>query len=112
MGFGFARSSSDISAVCAYSVSAMGELFNEGKFKTPVTVETSHVKWVMYSGELPVPRPGAVSQDPFVGCIINIFAAIFGRGNLCMSKTVTGNAKNNLCSSGFNVVIILVASFC
>ncbi|KAM4628937.1 semaphorin-4E [Polymixia lowei] len=56
-------SSSDMSAVCAYSVSAIGDLFNEGKFKTPVAVETSHVKWVMYSGELPVPRPGACIND-------------------------------------------------
>ena len=54
------RSSSDMSAVCAYSVSAIGDVFDKGKFKTPVTVETSHVKWVMYSGEVPTPRPGAV----------------------------------------------------
>ncbi|XP_070688405.1 semaphorin-4E [Pempheris klunzingeri] len=50
---------SQISAVCAYSVSAIQDIFNEGKFKTPVAVETSHVKWVMYTGEVPVPRPGA-----------------------------------------------------
>uniref|UniRef100_A0A3Q1FJZ2 Si:ch211-129c21.1 n=2 Tax=Acanthochromis polyacanthus TaxID=80966 RepID=A0A3Q1FJZ2_9TELE len=50
---------SQVSAVCAYSVSDIGEIFNEGKFKTPVAVETSHVKWVMYTGEVPVPRPGA-----------------------------------------------------
>ncbi|KAM3620313.1 uncharacterized protein V6R79_021414 [Siganus canaliculatus] len=50
---------SQASAVCAYSVSAIRALFNEGKFKTPVAVETSHVKWVMYTGEVPVPRPGA-----------------------------------------------------
>lgn len=47
------------SAVCAYSVSAIRDIFNEGKFKTPVAVETSHIKWVMYTGEVPVPRPGA-----------------------------------------------------
>uniref|UniRef100_I3J2X0 Si:ch211-129c21.1 n=1 Tax=Oreochromis niloticus TaxID=8128 RepID=I3J2X0_ORENI len=35
------------------------DIFNEGKFKTSVAVETSHVKWVMYTGEVPVPRPGA-----------------------------------------------------
>ncbi|KAM3875977.1 semaphorin-4E [Diretmus argenteus] len=52
-------SSSDMSAVCAYSVSDIGDIFNEGKFKTPVAVETSHVKWVMYTAEVPVPRPGA-----------------------------------------------------
>lgn len=50
---------SQMSAVCAYSVSAIREIFSEGKFKTPVAVETSHVKWVMYTGEVPVPRPGA-----------------------------------------------------
>lgn len=50
---------SQASAVCAYSVSAIRDIFNEGKFKTPVAVETSHVKWVMYTGEVPVPRPGA-----------------------------------------------------
>ncbi|KAK1790808.1 hypothetical protein P4O66_014664 [Electrophorus voltai] len=47
------------SAVCAYKVSDIREVFSEGKFKIPVTVETSFVKWVMYSGELPFPRPGA-----------------------------------------------------
>ncbi|KAM9848737.1 semaphorin-4E isoform 1-T3 [Aulostomus maculatus] len=50
---------SQVSVVCAYSVSAIRDIFNEGKFKTPVAVETSHVKWVMYTGEVPVPRPGA-----------------------------------------------------
>ncbi|XP_047443912.1 semaphorin-4E [Mugil cephalus] len=50
---------SQASAVCSYSVSAIRDIFNEGKFKTPVAVETSHVKWVMYTGEVPVPRPGA-----------------------------------------------------
>lgn len=52
-----------VSAVCAYSVSAIRDIFNEGKFKTPVAVETSHVKWVMYTGEVPVPRPGACIND-------------------------------------------------
>uniref|UniRef100_A0A096LQY9 Si:ch211-129c21.1 n=1 Tax=Poecilia formosa TaxID=48698 RepID=A0A096LQY9_POEFO len=50
---------SQISAVCAFSVSSIREIFNEGKFKTSVAVETSHVKWVMYTGEVPEPRPGA-----------------------------------------------------
>ncbi|KAJ8374446.1 hypothetical protein SKAU_G00050260 [Synaphobranchus kaupii] len=53
------QGSSDLSAVCAYSVTAIGDVFSKGRYKTAVTVETSHVKWVMYSGELPVPRPGA-----------------------------------------------------
>lgn len=50
---------SGLSAVCAYRVSDISKVFAEGKYKTPVTVETSFVKWVMYSGDVPVPRPGA-----------------------------------------------------
>lgn len=50
---------SDLSAVCVYKVSDINRVFSEGKYKTPVTVETSFVKWVMYSGEVPSPRPGA-----------------------------------------------------
>ncbi|MBN3282751.1 SEM4E protein, partial [Polyodon spathula] len=51
----------DISAVCAYTMNTVQDVFSKGKYKAPVTVESSHVKWVMYSGEVPVPRPGAVS---------------------------------------------------
>ncbi|XP_062868502.1 semaphorin-4E [Trichomycterus rosablanca] len=47
------------SVVCAYTVTDINEVFSYGKFKTPVTVDTSDVKWIMYSGEPPVPRPGA-----------------------------------------------------
>ncbi|KAM4605753.1 semaphorin-4E isoform 1-T3 [Polymixia lowei] len=50
---------SALSAVCAYRVSDIRQLFSEGKYKTPVPVETSFVKWVMYSGDVPSPRPGA-----------------------------------------------------
>ncbi|XP_076838232.1 semaphorin-4E [Brachyhypopomus gauderio] len=53
------QDTSHYSAVCAYKVTDIGEVFSHGKFKTPVTVETSFVKWVMYSGDLPFPRPGA-----------------------------------------------------
>ncbi|KAJ8271104.1 hypothetical protein GJAV_G00122810 [Gymnothorax javanicus] len=49
----------DHSSVCAYKVSDIGKVFSEGKFKTPVTVANSFVKWVMYSEDLPEPRPGA-----------------------------------------------------
>ncbi|KAL6104410.1 uncharacterized protein ACO6RY_14147 [Pungitius sinensis] len=50
---------SDLSAVCAYRVSDISRVFAEGKYKTSVPVETSFDKWVMYSGDVPVPRPGA-----------------------------------------------------
>ncbi|XP_017277754.1 semaphorin-4E [Kryptolebias marmoratus] len=51
--------SSDLSAVCAYKMSDISKVFSQGKYKTPVSVETSYVKWVMYNGRVPVPRPGA-----------------------------------------------------
>lgn len=47
------------SAVCAYNVTDISNVFSRGKFKTEVAVEMSDVKWVTYSGDLPVPRPGA-----------------------------------------------------
>lgn len=63
--------------MCAYSVSAIQDIFNEGKFKTPVAVETSHVKWVMYTGEVPVPRPGAVSLNTLLVIVdIKVYKAI------------------------------------
>ncbi|XP_051944190.1 semaphorin-4E [Hippocampus zosterae] len=49
---------SDLSAVCAYSVFDIDRVFAEGQFKTLVPVETSFI-WVAYSGEVPDPRPGS-----------------------------------------------------
>ncbi|XP_067824553.1 semaphorin-4E-like [Heptranchias perlo] len=49
----------DISAVCAFSMAKIQEVFNEGKYKSPVTIEQFRIKWVMYSGTVPVPRPGS-----------------------------------------------------
>lgn len=63
------RDTSDLSAVCAYRVSEISRVFAEGKYKTPVPVETSFVKWVMYSGDVPVPRPGAVSLPHYSTCV-------------------------------------------
>ncbi|KAM9789610.1 semaphorin-4E-like [Neosynchiropus ocellatus] len=53
----------ELSAICAYRVSDISRVFAEGKYKNPVHVETSYVKWVMYSGEVPSPRPGACIDD-------------------------------------------------
>ncbi|XP_043991430.1 semaphorin-4E-like isoform X1 [Gambusia affinis] len=50
---------SEISAVCAYHMSDISKQFSEGKYKTPAPVETSYIKWVTFSGEVPQPRPGA-----------------------------------------------------
>ncbi|NXD84689.1 SEM4E protein, partial [Halcyon senegalensis] len=49
----------DISAVCAYSMKDIQEVFSKGSYKGPVTVEDFPVKWMVYRGEVPVPRPGA-----------------------------------------------------
>ncbi|KAG1969091.1 semaphorin-4D [Pimephales promelas] len=51
--------SSQYSAVCAYKIEDVRTVFSKSKFKAPFTVETSFVKWAMYSAELPDPRPGA-----------------------------------------------------
>lgn len=53
----------DISAVCAYSMKNIQEVFSKGSYKGPVTVEHSPVKWMVYRGEVPVPRPGAVNMN-------------------------------------------------
>uniref|UniRef100_A0A8C4T0R3 Semaphorin-1A n=1 Tax=Erpetoichthys calabaricus TaxID=27687 RepID=A0A8C4T0R3_ERPCA len=49
----------DISIVCAYSMRKIHEVFSQGKYKEPVTVDSSHVKWIVYNQDIPVPRPGA-----------------------------------------------------
>ncbi|XP_031459953.1 semaphorin-4E-like [Phasianus colchicus] len=49
----------DISAVCAYSMASIQEAFSKGSYRGPVTVEHSHVRWMAFRGEVPVPRPGA-----------------------------------------------------
>ncbi|CAM4655835.1 unnamed protein product [Leuciscus chuanchicus] len=62
------------SAVCAFNVTDISEVFSRGKFKTEVSVEMSDVKWVTYNGELPVPRPGA--------CINNAARSLGIKGSL------------------------------
>ncbi|NWI68956.1 SEM4E protein, partial [Todus mexicanus] len=57
--FCFLRGRLDISAVCAYSVEDIQEVFSKGSYKGPVAMEHSAVKWMVYRGEVPVPRPGA-----------------------------------------------------
>ncbi|XP_036817452.1 semaphorin-4E-like [Oncorhynchus mykiss] len=48
---------SDLSTVCAFSVVDIGKVFSEGRYMTPVTME-SETRWVTHTGEEPVPRPG------------------------------------------------------
>jgi len=51
-----------LSAVCAYNMTAVEEVFAKGKYMQKATVEQSHTKWVRYNGMMPSPRPGAVSD--------------------------------------------------
>uniref|UniRef100_A0A3Q0SKU7 Semaphorin 4D n=1 Tax=Amphilophus citrinellus TaxID=61819 RepID=A0A3Q0SKU7_AMPCI len=48
-----------LSAVCAYDMKAVEEVFSKGKYMQKATVEQSHTKWVRYNGITPAPRPGA-----------------------------------------------------
>uniref|UniRef100_A0A672N111 Semaphorin 4D n=1 Tax=Sinocyclocheilus grahami TaxID=75366 RepID=A0A672N111_SINGR len=48
-----------LSAVCAYNMSSVHEVFSKGKFMQKATVEQSHTKWVRFNGITPSPRPGA-----------------------------------------------------
>ncbi|XP_018610151.2 semaphorin-4D isoform X2 [Scleropages formosus] len=48
-----------LSAVCAYNISSVEEVFSKGKYMQKATVEQSHTKWVRYNGIIPSPRPGA-----------------------------------------------------
>uniref|UniRef100_A0A667Z0Y0 Semaphorin 4D n=1 Tax=Myripristis murdjan TaxID=586833 RepID=A0A667Z0Y0_9TELE len=48
-----------LSAVCAYNMVTVEEVFSKGKYMQKATVEQSHTKWVRYNGITPSPRPGA-----------------------------------------------------
>ncbi|KAM4635479.1 semaphorin-4D isoform 2-T5 [Polymixia lowei] len=48
-----------LSAVCAYNMTTVEEVFSKGKYMQKATVEQSHTKWVRYNGVTPSPRPGA-----------------------------------------------------
>uniref|UniRef100_A0A8C5SII8 Sema domain-containing protein n=1 Tax=Laticauda laticaudata TaxID=8630 RepID=A0A8C5SII8_LATLA len=52
----------DISAVCAFQMETIQDIFLKGSFKDPVALENSHMKWVMYRGDVPTPRPGACAN--------------------------------------------------
>ncbi|XP_039516978.1 semaphorin-4D isoform X1 [Pimephales promelas] len=53
-----------LSAVCAYNMTSVHEVFSKGKYMQKATVEQSHTKWVRFNGITPSPRPGA--------CITNL----------------------------------------
>ncbi|XP_055720063.1 semaphorin-4D isoform X5 [Salvelinus fontinalis] len=48
-----------LSAVCAYDMLSVENVFSNGKYMQKATVEQSHTKWVRYNGITPTPRPGA-----------------------------------------------------
>uniref|UniRef100_A0A3Q2U163 Semaphorin 4D n=1 Tax=Fundulus heteroclitus TaxID=8078 RepID=A0A3Q2U163_FUNHE len=53
------RGNVGLSAVCAYNMTAVEEVFSKGKYMQKATVEQSHTKWVRYNGIPPSPRAGA-----------------------------------------------------
>ncbi|KAM3850869.1 semaphorin-4E-like [Vipera latastei] len=52
----------DISAVCAFRMETIQDMFLKGSYKGPVALENSHMKWVVYRGDVPSPRPGACAN--------------------------------------------------
>lgn len=64
------RNNVGLSAVCAYNLSTAEAVFSRGKYMQSATVEQSHTKWVRYSGPVPSPRPGAVSEGPGRGHLV------------------------------------------
>lgn len=51
-----------LSAVCAYNITSVEDVFSKGKYMQKATVAQSHTKWVRYNGLPLSPRPGAVSS--------------------------------------------------
>ncbi|XP_007669038.2 semaphorin-4E-like isoform X1 [Ornithorhynchus anatinus] len=49
----------DNSAICAFSMEAVHDVFSKGEYKEPVTIAHSQIKWIRNRQEVPVPRPGA-----------------------------------------------------
>ncbi|GCC30074.1 hypothetical protein chiPu_0008518 [Chiloscyllium punctatum] len=49
----------EVSAVCAFNMSNVEDVFSKGKYMQSATFEQSHVKWVRYNGQVPKPRPGS-----------------------------------------------------
>ncbi|XP_048476519.1 semaphorin-4D-like [Rhincodon typus] len=49
----------EVSAVCAFNMSTVEDVFSKGKYMQSATFEQSHVKWVRYNGQVPKPRPGS-----------------------------------------------------
>ncbi|XP_068093986.1 semaphorin-4D isoform X2 [Hyperolius riggenbachi] len=76
-----------MSAVCAYSLSAIEEVFSKGKYMQSATVE-AHTKWVQYNGQVPKPRPGA--------CINNEAKAMNYTSSLNLSDKTLKFVKDHL----------------
>nr|XP_016846458.1 PREDICTED: semaphorin-4D isoform X3 [Anolis carolinensis] len=65
-----------LSAVCAYNISTVEDVFTKGKYMQSTTVEQSHTKWLRYNGEIPKPRPGACinkeARDEKINTTLNL----------------------------------------
>ncbi|XP_069784762.1 semaphorin-4D-like isoform X2 [Narcine bancroftii] len=49
----------EVSAVCSFKMSKVEDVFSTGKFMQSASFDQSHVKWVIFGGSVPLPRPGS-----------------------------------------------------
>uniref|UniRef100_A0A8C7IS69 Semaphorin 4D n=1 Tax=Oncorhynchus kisutch TaxID=8019 RepID=A0A8C7IS69_ONCKI len=52
-----------LSAVCAYDMLSVENVFSKGKYMQKATVEQSHTKWVRYNGITPHPSPRSCNSS-------------------------------------------------
>lgn len=93
-----------LSAVCAYSITAVEDVFSKGKYMQKATVEQSHTKWIRHNGVTPSPRPGAVSNIPTClgggagpeSPLMEVAVFILGFGRQCINNRMR---QQNISSS-------------
>ncbi|XP_047662434.1 semaphorin-4E-like [Tachysurus fulvidraco] len=106
---------SEYSAVCAYRIQDIREVFSEGKFKT-LHDDTSLRKWVTYYGPLPDPRPGACinskTREKGISKSLDLpdKTLMFIRDNPLMDQAVKPSEQPLLVKKGAAFTCIVVAS--
>ncbi|GAA6081386.1 semaphorin-4E-like [Tachysurus ichikawai] len=106
---------SEYSAVCAYRIQDIREVFSEGKFKT-LHNDTSLRKWVTYDRPLPDPRPGACinskTREKGISKSLDLpdKTLMFIRNNPLMDQAVKPSEQPLLVKKGAVFTRIVVAS--
>ncbi|XP_047662436.1 semaphorin-4E-like isoform X2 [Tachysurus fulvidraco] len=106
---------SEYSAVCAYRIQDIREVFSKGKFKT-LHDDTSLRKWVTYYGPLPDPRPGACinskTREKGISKSLDLpdKTLMFIRDNPLMDQAVKPSEQPLLVKKGAAFTCIVVAS--